>query len=171
MNTPVILAGAVILMLAELCYGYRQFHAVGCKYNIDLCDAFWLSTCVNAFLSLVFLSVLTWYGWRHIDCFSAVPYAYLPLAAAFVYCCALGATICIIRLKMNHWIGTTSKAQTWCFLLSAIFLIIYTACEISSMYLGWKIPEAVYHTIGVILWCSIIGIPICGYRLTVLNKD
>lgn len=170
-NTPFFMVGSVILMLAEVCYGYRQFHAIGDNYNIDLSDAFWLSACVSAVATLLFLGIQVWYGWRCIAGFDDIPYAYVPFAAAFSYCCLLGTTICIIRLKMNRWIGKTSKAQTWCFLIMALSLIACVVYAIGNKYFEIALPEAFLNANYAILWLCCIGIAACGYRLTILKKD
>lgn len=172
-NMPFFTVGAVIIMLAEIGYGYQQFHTIGRKYNIDLVDAFWLSACVSAgesFLYLgLFLGMQVWYGWRHVAGFDDTPYAYVPFAAAFSYCCLLGATICIIRLKMNRWIGKTSKAQTWCFLIMALSLI---ACVvyIGNKHFEMALSEFLNANYGILGLCC-IGIAACGYRLTILHRD
>lgn len=170
-NTPFFAALASVLALAEVIYAYRQFHGIGRSYDFDLADAFWLSACVDALISLVFLAIQVWYSWRCVAGFAEIEYAYVPLAAGFSYCCLLGAIICGIRLKMNSWIGKTSKVQTCLFLIVALSLMACTFYAIGNMYLGLGLPEDFLNANYGILWLCVLGIIICGYRLTILKKD
>ncbi|MBR3676762.1 MAG: hypothetical protein IKN71_06475 [Alphaproteobacteria bacterium] len=170
-NTPFFAALAFVLALAEVIYAYRQFHSIGRDYDFDLADAFWLSACVDALITLVFLAIQVWYSWRCVAGFAEIEYAYVPLAAGFMYCCLLGAIICGIRLKMNSWIGKTSKAQTCFFLITALSLMACTFYAIGNMYLGLGLPEDFLNANYGILWLCVLGIIICGYRLTILKKD
>lgn len=171
MNSPFWAAFTFFMMLCELVYARRQFCGIGRGYNIDLTDAFWLSTCVNAVLSLVFLLAHAGYGWRFVEGFSEMPYAFAPLAAAFAYCCVLGAIICVIRLIKNNWVGKTAKVQTWCFLILALALIACTFFAIGNMYFGLGISENFLNANYALIWVCALGITACGYRLTVLHKD
>lgn len=170
-NTPFLTAVAFVMILAEVIYAYRQFHGIGRNENFDLADAFWLSACVDALITLVFLAVQVWYSWRCTSSFAEIEYAYLPLAAGFIYCCLLGAIICGIRLKMNHWVGITSKVQTSIVLVMALSLMACAFYAIGNKYLELNLPEDFLNANYGILWLCALGIIICGYRLTILKKD
>lgn len=170
MNSAVFVALSLIVALFEMCYTYKQFHCANHRYDFGLSDAFWLSACVNAGVSLIFIGVATYCSCKWGDNFAAQSFAFAPLCLAFAYCCLLGAIICVLRLRNNWSMTITQRAQTWCFLGIAIFLMAAALYEIGVRYYGLLLPSYVNYVALALLYVCACGIIVCGYRTTILHK-